>query len=79
MKKQYEIAVIGGGPAGGMAAWKAAGMGALTILLERDREIGIPVRCGEMATLDVFERYFPITEKLIANPWSDPVFPKTGI
>jgi len=67
MKKQYEIAVIGGGPAGGMAAWKAAGMGALTILLERDREIGIPVRCGEMATLDVFERYFPITEKLIAN------------
>lgn len=67
MKKQYEIAVIGGGPAGGMTAWKAAGMGALTILLERDREIGIPVRCGEMATLDVFERYFPIKEKLIAN------------
>lgn len=67
MRDRYDVAVIGGGPAGAAAAWKAAQSGAATVLLERDREIGVPVRCGEMASQDFLERYFPLPERLIAN------------
>ena len=43
-----DVLVIGGGPAGLVAAREAAaGTGLDVILLERDRAIGSPVRCGE--------------------------------
>ncbi len=43
----YDVIVVGGGPAGSMAAYSAASKGAKTIMLEKDRDIGYPVRCGE--------------------------------
>jgi len=43
----YDVIVVGGGPAGAMAAKSAALKGAKTIILEKDRDIGYPVRCGE--------------------------------
>ena len=43
----YDVIVVGGGPAGSMAAHAAAAKGARTIMLEKDRDIGYPVRCGE--------------------------------
>jgi digeranylgeranylglycerophospholipid reductase len=43
----YDIIVIGGGPAGLTTAWYAAQNGASVLVLERDRTIGIPVRCAE--------------------------------
>ncbi|MCE5252547.1 NAD(P)/FAD-dependent oxidoreductase [bacterium] len=43
----YDIVVIGGGPAGSMAALTAAGLGLDVLLVERDRTIGYPVRCAE--------------------------------
>jgi digeranylgeranylglycerophospholipid reductase len=43
----YDVIVVGGGPAGSMAAHAAASQGAKTIILEKDRDIGYPVRCGE--------------------------------
>ncbi len=43
----YDIIVVGAGPAGSMAAWQAARMGAKVLLLEKDREVGTPVRCAE--------------------------------
>ncbi len=43
----YDVIVVGGGPAGSMAAEAAAKQGAKTIMLEKDRDIGYPVRCGE--------------------------------
>ena len=43
----FDVIVVGGGPAGSMAAWYAAKGGAKTIILEKDRDIGYPVRCGE--------------------------------
>jgi digeranylgeranylglycerophospholipid reductase len=43
-----DILVVGGGPAGCVAAWEAAAAGARDVLLvERDRAIGAPVRCAE--------------------------------
>ena len=47
MKSQYDIIVVGGGPAGSMTALQAARGGASVIMLEKDREIGVPVRCAE--------------------------------
>jgi len=47
MKKNYDIVVVGAGPVGSMAAKVAAENGASVLLLEKDRDIGIPVRCGE--------------------------------
>ena len=44
--EKYDIVVVGGGPAGSMAARAAAAKGAKTLLLERDASIGVPVRCG---------------------------------
>jgi digeranylgeranylglycerophospholipid reductase len=45
--EQADVVVVGGGPAGLIAAREAAGAGRDVILLERDRAIGSPVRCGE--------------------------------
>ena len=43
-----DVLVVGGGPAGCVAAWEAAAAGAGRVLLiERDRAIGAPVRCAE--------------------------------
>ncbi len=47
MNKKYDIIVVGAGPAGSTAARFAAQSGASVLLLEKDREIGIPVRCAE--------------------------------
>jgi digeranylgeranylglycerophospholipid reductase len=46
---RVDVLVIGGGPAGISAAWHAAAgdSGLDVMLLERDRAIGAPVRCGE--------------------------------
>ena len=43
---RFEIAVVGGGPAGSAAAEAAAKLGAEVVLIERKKEIGTPVQCG---------------------------------
>ena len=40
----FDVIVVGGGPAGSMAAEAAVKGGAKTLLLEKDRDIGYPVR-----------------------------------
>ena len=42
-----DVLVVGGGPAGLVAARTAAEHGCETLLVERDPAIGLPVRCGE--------------------------------
>ena len=46
-KQKFDIIVVGGGPAGTTAARYAAQEGLSVLLLEKDRDIGVPVRCGE--------------------------------
>ena len=67
MDERYDVVAVGGGPAGAMAAWKSAQAGVKTLLLERDREIGLPVRCAEAASTASFECYFKPEERFIAN------------
>jgi digeranylgeranylglycerophospholipid reductase len=45
--EQADVVVVGGGPAGLIAARDAAAAGRDVVLLERDPAIGSPVRCGE--------------------------------
>ncbi len=47
LKAKYDVVVVGAGPAGSTAARYAAKGGAKVLILERDREPGIPVRCAE--------------------------------
>jgi len=42
-----DVLVVGAGPAGSSAARAAAEAGARTIVIEKKREIGVPVQCGE--------------------------------
>ncbi len=44
----YDVVVVGAGPAGAVAARYAAEKGASTLIIDRKREIGSPVRCAEV-------------------------------
>jgi digeranylgeranylglycerophospholipid reductase len=43
----YDVIVVGAGPGGAFAAKEAALQGAKVLLVDRRKEIGAPVRCGE--------------------------------
>jgi len=47
MREEYDIIVVGAGPAGSTAARYAAAGGTSVLMLEKDRDVGYPVRCGE--------------------------------
>jgi len=46
-RTNYDILVVGAGPAGSAAAMTAAGLGARVLAAERREVIGVPVRCAE--------------------------------
>jgi len=52
--RHYDIAVIGGGPAGIVAATHAARLGRTVCLFDRKEKPGYPVRCGEAIGLKGF-------------------------
>jgi digeranylgeranylglycerophospholipid reductase len=47
MSGSFDVVVVGAGPAGSVAARLAAEAGLRTLLLEKRRQIGVPVRCAE--------------------------------
>ncbi len=47
MRSAYDLLVIGGGPAGAIAARTAAKAGHSVLLVEKRPAIGAPVRCAE--------------------------------
>ncbi len=46
-RRRYDVVVVGAGPGGAVAAWKAAAAGLSVLLVEKRQEIGSPVRCAE--------------------------------
>ena len=67
MKTQYDVVVVGGGPAGSMTARHAAEGGASVLMLEKDREIGTPVRCAEGISEKALGKLVEIRERWIAQ------------
>ncbi len=45
--EKYDVIVVGAGPCGSTAAKEAAKAGSNVLIIERKKEIGVPVRCGE--------------------------------
>lgn len=67
MINSYDIVVVGAGPAGSTAARLAAENGAKVLMLEKDREVGIPVRCGEAVGGKGFQRVLELRDEWVAN------------
>lgn len=66
MKNKYDIIVVGAGPAGSMAARFASEQGVSVLMLEKDRDVGYPVRCGEAVNKKSIEEFIEPNEKWIA-------------
>jgi len=62
----FDVIVVGGGPAGSIAAYEAAKSGLKTILLEKDRDIGSPVRCAEAIGEDGLNQFMEADPQWIA-------------
>ena len=67
MDEYYDIVVVGGGPAGSMAAYEAAKQGAKVCLFDKDRDIGYPVRCGEAIAHGGLAELFEVKKEWIAS------------
>ncbi len=67
LKEKYDVVVVGAGPAGSVAARFAAENGASVLILERDREPGIPVRCAEGVSHNGIEPFIKIDKRWIAS------------
>ncbi|MBU0475588.1 MAG: NAD(P)/FAD-dependent oxidoreductase [Bacteroidetes bacterium] len=67
MKNEYDVIVVGGGPAGSMAARFAAEQGASVLMMEKDRDIGYPVRCGEAVSKAGIEEFIEPNEVFIST------------
>ena len=74
-EEQYDVLIVGGGPAGLAAAEAAAKQGAHTLVLERQNEIGYPIHTSggswvsDMKALNIPEHlYHPITKVVFVSP-----------
>ena len=63
----YDIIVVGAGPAGSTAARYAAAGGAKVLMLEKDRDVGYPVRCGEAVSHEGVIQFIQPDPKWIAS------------
>src|SRR5213076_1382387 len=65
MPSPYDVLVVGSGPAGGTAARYAARRGLKVLLVDKRKEIGVPVQCGEyVAHNDEVRAIFPTVDGL---------------
>ncbi|MCF8259966.1 MAG: NAD(P)/FAD-dependent oxidoreductase [Melioribacteraceae bacterium] len=67
MKKSYDVVIVGAGPAGTVAARFAAEQGISVLVLEKDRDVGYPVRCGEAISHAGVAEFIEPDQKFIAS------------
>ncbi|MBL0175506.1 MAG: geranylgeranyl reductase family protein [Ignavibacteria bacterium] len=66
MKDRYDVLVVGAGPAGSTVARLVAREGFSVLLLEKDRDVGTPVRCGEAVSNRSLESIVDVDPRWIA-------------
>jgi digeranylgeranylglycerophospholipid reductase len=64
----YDVIVVGGGPAGSLAAREIAQAGHSVLLAEKHREIGIPLCCAEATSLRSLGLFMEPDPKWVAAP-----------
>src|SRR5436309_4232928 len=65
MPSPYDVIVVGSGPAGATAARYAARRGLRLLLVDKRKEIGVPVQCGEyVAHNEEVRAIFPAVSEL---------------
>src|SRR3989442_2747731 len=65
MPSPYDVIVVAAGPAGGTAAGYAARKGLSVLLVDKRKEVGVPVQCGEyVAENDEIRALFPTVGEL---------------
>ncbi len=52
-EERYDVVVVGAGPGGSLTAKTAAEHGLDVLLIERNQEIGVPVKCAEGVSKDI--------------------------
>ena len=67
MKSNYDVIIVGGGPSGSMASIEIAKAGFSVCILEKDRDIGMPVRCGEAIGNHGLTQFFKPKKEWIAT------------
>jgi digeranylgeranylglycerophospholipid reductase len=67
MKNEYDIIVVGAGPAGTTAARFAAELGVSVLVLEKDRDVGYPVRCAEAINKRTCDEFITPEDKWICS------------
>lgn len=55
--RKWDVIVVGAGPAGLSCAWTLVSRGLRVLILERKREIGVPVNCGELTRLEAINEF----------------------
>lgn len=66
MKPEYDVVIIGAGPAGSVAATTIAQAGRSVLLLEKRQEIGSPVRCAEAVGCETARQFIDFDPHWIA-------------
>ena len=67
IKKYYDLIIIGAGPAGSVTGRFAAENGCSVLIVERDREPGVPVRCAEGVSHNGILPFITINPKWICS------------
>jgi len=66
MKDEYDVVIVGAGPAGSITAKTVAEKGCSVLLIEKRQEIGDPVRCGEGCSKDTIQPFIDLDPKWIS-------------
>ncbi len=69
MRYDHDVIVVGGGPGGATFARIAAGAGMDVLVVDKRKEIGVPVRCGEgLGTGELIEQDLDIPKQCYSIP-----------
>ena len=70
MKNNFDLVVVGAGPAGSAAAFAAADTGISVLLLEEHSDVGVPLSCAEGLSRSTIREYLTIQPEWIAQKLS---------